>query len=410
MNKLITGIVCLTCLIGCDSSNLNTLESRLLVASNDISAITASSPSQTIQVGVPRQLTLTGTIGDDEAVVTSSADWSSSDTTTIVVNSAGIVTGVADGSATITATLGPLSSAIELNASSAVISGINVSIDETVTDATIDECTTVSFTATGDFSDGGSDISISDIVEWSVSAGNIGEIESSEAGAVLRSNSAGVGTISATLDGITGSFDLIVNDNVGMIEITSDGSTLSPDNAVQYTATASFADNTNTVDITDNATWSLNANFADVETDLPDRGLVTATSNGTADLIAICGGQTASLTISSGSATEIETLFFDPPTNSTATFSGSEQETLQIEAFVRFENGTELNVTEESDWIVISNTSAMNSISNIDGTRGLVTIREPGILVVEARFQDDSDGLQTFSQRFTVTRNAPGMP
>lgn len=399
-----TGIVCFAVSLGgCDSSNVDTLEARLLVASNNITSIEVTSTSEVIEVDRSRDLTLTGTIGDTETVVTRSAEWASSNPEIISVSNAGVVTGLVDGSATITATLGPLTSAIELRASTAVLQVINIETE--ATDATIDECASVSFTASGDYSDGETGRPITGLVAWSVSAGSIGVFDGDNRG-LLRSNNAGVGTIEAALDGIEGTISLTVSDNLATISITDDGTTLSASNAVQYTATASYLDNANTVDITNNADWSLDASFASVSTSLPDKGIVTATSTGTDTLEASCGGQTGSLSVNSGSATEIEELFFNLDSPSRATFSGLE--TFQLNAFIRFENGTNRDVTEEADWIEISSNTALISVDDRDGSKGEVTIRGPGRLVIEARYlDDDNDTPQTFPRQFTVIRDAP---
>ena len=408
MKRQITlGIFCFAgFLVGCDSSNLGALESRLLVAGNNITSIEVTSPSSVIQVGTSRSLTLIGTIGgveDAETVLNGSANWSSSDSTILSVDSDGVVTGVADGSATITSTIDPLSSFIELTVSSAVLQAITIEGDSTVSaEGTIGECGSVRFSALGDFSDRAGE-SVTDLVTWSLTAGNIGTIDSD---GVLRSTGAGVGTISAQLDGIEGTFDLTVSDNLGSIEIASDGTTLSARNSVQYTATASYIDNTSTIDVTENATWALDAAFASVSNVLPDNGLVTATSTGTATLTATCGGVTESLSISSGSDTEIIELFFDRDSPFRSTFAG--QETISLSAFIRFENGTNRDVTEDSEWIIIENTNALNLLDNRDGSKGEVTIRGPGQLVLEARFEDeDNDPPQTITARFTVISDPP---
>lgn len=409
MRQLITGgILCYAVVLaGCDSSNLDTLESRLLVADNNITSVEVTSPSSVIQVGGSRALMLIGTIGgvqDAVTVVTESASWSSSDSSIISVDSDGVVTGIADGSATITSTIDPLSSSIELTASSALLQAITIEADSTVSaQNTIDECTSVSFTASGDFGDGDEARPLTDLVSWSLSAGNIGSIDSD---GVLRSNGAGLGIISAQLDGIMDTFTLTVADNLGSIKITSDGTTLSARNSVQYSATASFIDNTSTVDITDNATWTLDAFFASVSNTLPDNGLVTATSTGTDTLSVTCGGVTESLSISSGSDTEIIELFFDRVSPFQSTFAG--EETISLSAFVRFENGTNQDVTEDSEWIIVENDNALNTVDNSDGSRGEVTIRGPGELVIEVSFEDeDNDPPQTFTSRFTVISEEP---
>jgi uncharacterized protein YjdB len=68
-------------------------------------AVTAENDTTSITTGSPLQLTATGTYGDaTTTVITSSMTWSSSDTTIATVDTAGLVTAVGPGTATITAT------------------------------------------------------------------------------------------------------------------------------------------------------------------------------------------------------------------------------------------------------------------------------------------------------------------
>lgn len=398
--------------VGCDSNNLDTLESRLLVARNSITSVQLSAPATIIEVGVGRSLSLAGTISNSsvETDLTDSAIWSSSDTAIITVNSNGVVTGVANGIAIITGTVGPLSDSIELRASSAALTEITVLGDSQLADgstegSTIDECTSAQFVARGSYFGEEKDRVITELVDWGQSVGNVGVFDTKTIG-LLRSNVAGVATVTASLGNIVGTFDVTVLDNLSQIVVSDDGTTLSTRNSIDYTATASYADNTTTADISDNASWSLNASFATVDNTLPDKGLVVATSTGTGTLTVTCGGVPGVLEISSGSATEITELFFDRDSPFRLTFAGLQP--LQLGVFTRFENGTNQDVTEDSDWVVVTNTNTQNQLDNRDGSKGEVTIRGAGRLLLEARYTDeDNDPPQTFTSRFEIIIDAP---
>ena len=65
-------------------------------------------------------------------------------------------------------------------------------------------------------------------------------------------------------------------------------------------------------------------------------------------------------------------------------------------------------MTEDSEWTIIENDNSLNTVDNSDGSRGEVTIRGPGELVLEVSFEDeDNDPPQTFTARFTVISEAP---
>jgi len=80
-------------------------ETLLTVNSTALSSIAVTADNTSISTGSTQQLTATGTYADATTVViTASMTWSSSDTTIATVDTAGLVTAVGPGTATITAT------------------------------------------------------------------------------------------------------------------------------------------------------------------------------------------------------------------------------------------------------------------------------------------------------------------
>jgi len=188
--------------------------------------------------------------------------------------------------------------------------------------------------------------------------------------------------------------------------VDDDGTVLTVNNSVEYTATASYIDDPVVLDISDNANWTLDTTFASVDNALPDRGLVSAISTGSgATLEVSCGGVTAEVPINSGNPTVIIGLEFDPNTPFETTFAGP-QSTIQLNVFTRFESGAVELVNEDAEWIVESNDNPLNDVSNSDGSRGLVTIGGAGELVIEVSFVDENnDPPLTFTSTFELTVN-----
>lgn len=94
-----------------------------------LTSISISPSSGTVTVGTTLQLKATGTYSDNSTSdLTGTASWSSSSTTVATVNSGGLVTGVAAGSATIMAAVGSVSatSAITVNAATSPSGSVNV--------------------------------------------------------------------------------------------------------------------------------------------------------------------------------------------------------------------------------------------------------------------------------------------
>jgi uncharacterized protein YjdB len=100
-------------------------------------------------------LTATGTFSDNsKAVLTSGVNWSSDNPAAATVNSAGVVTGVAAGSATITASSGGAvgASIVTVPQPSVVLQSILI----TAPNATLSEDMSLQMTANGVYSDGSS--------------------------------------------------------------------------------------------------------------------------------------------------------------------------------------------------------------------------------------------------------------
>ncbi|MGO9015778.1 MAG: Ig-like domain-containing protein, partial [Dissulfurispiraceae bacterium] len=172
-------------------------------------AVTPANPG--IALKTTEQFTATGTFSDHSTQnITTSVTWSSSAKSVATISNAagsfGLVTPVAAGTATITATSGSISGSTALTVSSATL----VSIAVTSISPGIALGTTEQFTATGTFSDNSTQ-NITTYVTWSSSATSVAAI-SNAAGSngQLTSVATGNTTITATSGSISGSATLAV--------------------------------------------------------------------------------------------------------------------------------------------------------------------------------------------------------
>jgi trimeric autotransporter adhesin len=139
-----------------------------------LSTLTVGPQTATIQQGSTLQMSATGTFDDGSTKsLTNSAFWSTSDSTVASVGSTGLVTGVAPGTATITAesgtTVGSTSITIQL--------GNITSIAVTPTNSTMNQGSTQQFTAKATTS-GGTTEDITSSATWASSNTNAGTIDS----------------------------------------------------------------------------------------------------------------------------------------------------------------------------------------------------------------------------------------
>lgn len=128
----------------------------------NLTTITVGPSTPSVQQGGTVTLTATGTYDDGSTKnITGSATWSSSDVTLATVSSSGVVTGVASGKATITATSGTVSGSTSVTVTLANL----VSITATPSSTSISSGATQQFTAMGTVQ-GGGQIDITDSVTW----------------------------------------------------------------------------------------------------------------------------------------------------------------------------------------------------------------------------------------------------
>jgi len=156
-------------------------------------AVIPANPS--IANGTSQQFAATGTYTDNSTQpLTTSVNWSSSDTTVASISNAtgsnGLASSVGQGSATITATLGTISGSTGLTVTAATL----VSIAITPISPSITDGTTQQFTATGTYTDNSTQ-NLTASVTWASSDTTIASI-SNAAGSSGLASAAGVGTTS----------------------------------------------------------------------------------------------------------------------------------------------------------------------------------------------------------------------
>jgi hypothetical protein len=149
-----------------------------------LTTITVTPPTPTITVNNTVQMTATGTYNDGSIKTLSSVTWTTSDPATANISTGGLVTGVASGSATITA-----SSGIAVGTTTVTVSPANLtSIQITPQSTSVKGGNSVTFTATG-FVSGGGTVDVSQTATW---------VANPSTGITFSNNTGGVGEICAT--------------------------------------------------------------------------------------------------------------------------------------------------------------------------------------------------------------------
>ena len=239
--------------------------------------VTPTNPS--LAINSTLHLIATGTYSDSSTGdFTSSATWTSSDSTIATVSSAGVVTGVAPGTAKITATSSGVSGSTDVTVTPATLQSIAV----TPANPCIAKGTTQQFTATGTYSDN----STQDLTTQVTWASARRAWPPSPAGAWPRAPGWGRRRSPHAQGGITGSTVLTVTAaTLQSIAVTPTNPTIAKGTTQQFAATGTYSD-MSTQDLTTQVTWA--SDTTGVAT-ISSGGLATAVAAGTSNISAAAG-------------------------------------------------------------------------------------------------------------------------
>ncbi len=256
-------------------------------------SIDISPAAPSLAKGTTLQLTATGAYTDGSTQnITKQATWNVSDPSVASVSNAagtnGLATALAVGSATVSATLGPVCGTTTLGVTAAVLVSIVVDPHDAATVVGV----TRQFIASGVYSDS----TVQDLtqqVTWSSSNKKAASV-SNAAGSRGLATPAKVGStaISATLGALWGSTTLTVS-NASLVSITvkPDLPSLQVGKTLQFTATGHYS-NGMALDITKAATWkSSSTKVAKISNAKTDRGLATGVKKGKATVTATLSKQ-----------------------------------------------------------------------------------------------------------------------
>lgn len=372
-----------------------TAKSGTITGSIQVTVSTANLVSITIQQGsnvtIAQQtstklnaigLFTDGSTHDISALVT----WTSGNQPCATVISTGRVTGIVPGQcqATVTASFGSpsITASTTVNVTNATLASVSV----TPSNPTVAPGTQLSFAATGVFSDLSTQVITYDVT-WATSDNTIATINNATGGHGIASAlfpGGNAATISATLEGITGTATLNVSSaSVSKITLTSPSGVLAPASTLQFTAVASFNDNSSQ-NVSTSATWTVTYVGSTPIATITSYGQVTGQSPGMATVTATLGGVSNSANILVESYGALNQIVVTPAAltvpaqiigslNATGYFGSSNPPTTQ-------------NLTTVVTWT--SSNAAVATVSNTGGTAtpGEVTGIAPGNSTIAASF------------------------
>ncbi len=292
-------------------------------------------------------------------VITRESAWASDNPAVAMIRAGSTAIAVAPGIANISATLNGVTGSAPLNVSSATLLSITV----TPASAVLAPTTFVSCTATGNFSDGSTQL-ITNIVTWTSSAPTVASV----GGGRVTALSGGSATITAQLGSVSGESRITVDSlPLKSIQISPPTASIPQQTEVAFRAIGTFADG-NTQDLTTFALWTVSPpSVATI-----NAGQATGLAPGKAVVTALFGEQvgTASLTVTAATATSLEV------SPSVADFEAGSL--TQLNAIAVFSDGTTKDVTPWVTW-----TSSSANVADVSPT-GLATATAAGTTTVTA--------------------------
>jgi trimeric autotransporter adhesin len=336
------------------------------VTAATLTRIDITPPSSAIAAGTTQAFTATGVYSDNSTQdLTTVVTWDSSNSGVATVSNAdgsrGLATGVAQGSATISAAYSGVTGTTTLTVTAAALTRI----DLTPSLASIAKGTTQSFVATGVYSDNSTQ-DLTTTATWSSSDGTIASI-SNAPGSEGVATGVGTGsvTITASSGGITGQATLTVSAaTLVSVDLTPTNPSIAKGTTALFIAIGTYTDGT-TQDLTTTATWSSSDELvATVSNAAGEQGLATAINPGTATISATVLGKTGTTTLTVTAAT-LSRIDLAPPNPSIAKGTS-----LQLVATGTFTDGTTQDLTPLATWGSLN--TAVATVSNVSGQSGLL--------------------------------------
>jgi uncharacterized protein YjdB len=360
----------------------------LTVTPATLTSLEISPIRPSIALGTNLQFTATGIYTDGSSQdLTTDVTWSSSDSTAATISNAagskGLVISVAPGTVTVGAVMNGVSASTKLTVTAARL----VSLAVSPTHPSIALGTTALFSAVGTFSDGSSQ-DLTANATWSSSDSAIAVLSNNAGSAGLATSVAlGTVTVSAALNGVTGSTQLTVTPaTLVSLAITPANPSIALGTTLQFILTGTYSDGS-TQDLTANAVWSSSDNaIAALNNAAGSKGLASSVTPGTVTVTALFNGTSAFTQLTVTPAT-LASLEISPTRPSLALGTN-----LQFTATGIYTDGSSQDLTANVTWS--SSDSAISTVSNAAGDKGLAISLSPGTVTVGITFNGVSASTQ----------------
>lgn len=369
-------------LTACDSNtDVDLFVQAEEVAALGLATLSVSSDVLLINKDEKSQFSASGKSNDatDIPDLNSKVTWTTSNTGLATIDDTGLVTAIADGVVTITATYAYLKAHSTLTINTADLVQITLSGN-----ALIDECKTSEIKARGIFSDGSERV-ISAGLSFTVSDSSVATIKGATNSAILMTHMPGLVTVEAIKSQVTGTLNIEVADALQELLISPVQADVSVGRTVTFGATGIYADS-ESADITASTAWtSVDSAIAAFSADT--NGIITGVTEGTTNILAACGELSANAVVKVNAVVldDVE-INYDKDTITLDEDDDGYQLTLRA----IYSDKTVVNVTDDAEWSNISSASGNIIVSDDDSDKGELTITGTGSATIRAEYEGES--------------------
>jgi trimeric autotransporter adhesin len=369
---------------------------ELTVTPAELVSIQVDPPAPTVAKGFDIQFTATGIFSDNSAKdITDVVNWISSDESVANISNLDETKGLAStwmtGETEITASANGITSpAVKLTVTPAVLLSLQVEpVNPSVAKGY--DC---QFSATGMYSDMTTKDMTTDVT-WFSSAPDVAAISNStDSKGLAVTLKTGTTQITASLDGVTSPISTLTVTPAVLtsLQVEPVNPSVAKGYSCQFNVTGTYSDMT-TKDLTADVTWfSSDPKIASISNAEGSKGLASSAGIGTTEITAVKNSITSLPVILTVTPAELLSLNVEPQASFTAL--GYKQ---QFVAFGTYSDNTVKNITNDTTWF--SSNTAVASISNLEGSKGLVTTLKEGTTGITAVL----GSIESQTAEFTVT-------
>ena len=361
-------------------------QTRIFAVNLTVSKIQITPANLQLAIGTKARLTAIATFNDKSVQdVSTQVAWLSSNTAVATVDGSGLVSGIAAGSTTLSASVLGVTGSTSIQITNTTLKTLQV----IPAASTIALGTRTQLQAIATFTNNSTQ-NVSGLVQWKSSDATVASVNSQ---GLVTGNRIGQVTISATYGAISRSATLTVTNAMATaIQITPAASSLPKGTRQQFQATATFSDSSSQ-DVTDQVDWdSSNISIATVDLE----GEVTAVTEGNTIISARFQNVVSNPVVLEVTDATLETgglTITVPPMTLAAGLTG------QLAASGTYSDGTIRNVTHDAHW-----SSSDPGIATVSLT-GLVTAVAPGTATLTGTLDGQSATLLVTVTNATLKPN-----